>query len=110
MNLLFDMNISNRIIRLIEPYFPASIHVRQLPVPLSKDIDIWNYAVAHQFTIVTFDEDFFAWQLLKNNPPRVVWLRCGNMSTRDLADKLIRCKDEINQFIEGGDEILLEIY
>jgi len=57
MKLLFDENISFRILREIQSLFPDSIHVNSSKLEDNRDITIWNYAKQNNFTIVTFDED-----------------------------------------------------
>ena len=59
MKLLFDANLSFRLVKKTEEYFPQSIHVTdtELPNP-AKDIDIWNWSKNNDFIIVTNDEDF----------------------------------------------------
>lgn len=59
MKLLFDQNISFRLIRKITDLFPDSKQVRELSLENSTDIEIFNYAKKFGFTIVTFDSDFF---------------------------------------------------
>lgn len=55
MNLLFDQNISFRIINKIEDIFPGSISVRELGYDNPQDFDIWKYAKSNNFSIVTFN-------------------------------------------------------
>ena len=59
MKLLFDQNISFRIIKKVEDFLPSSSQVRLLGLENSNDIDIWEFAKAHDFNIVTFDTDFY---------------------------------------------------
>jgi len=58
MNLLFDQNISFRIIKWIDDIFPGSISVHDLENKNPHDLDIWKYAKASNYVIVTFDADF----------------------------------------------------
>ena len=64
MKLLFDQNISFRIVNKISHHFPESNQVRQLGLEDSTDIEIWNYAKKNGFTIVTFDTDFFDYSIM----------------------------------------------
>ncbi len=84
--LLFDQNISYRILRLLETDFPGSLHVSRcgMPVP-ATDLEIWDFAAKHHLTIVTFDEDFSDVLSVRGGPPKIVWLRMGNPSTHDIA-------------------------
>ena len=103
MKLLFDQNISFRIINKIGDFFPLSSQVRLLGLENSKDFEIWNYARENEFTIVTFDTDFYDISLIKGIPPKIVWLRLGNISTQDLANCLVKNQELIKEFIENID-------
>ena len=58
MKLLFDQNISFRIIKQLERVFPGSKQVKELGLENTSDIEIWEYAKINNFVIVTFDADF----------------------------------------------------
>lgn len=58
MKLLFDQNLSFRLVKQLEGHFPGSAHVRLLRMYTQDDRRIWQYAQAHSFTIVTQDADF----------------------------------------------------
>ena len=58
MKLLFDQNISHRLISLIQDILPKARQVRQIGIENYSDKQIWEYAKEHDFTIVTFDGDF----------------------------------------------------
>ena len=64
MNILFDQNISFRIIPLIQDIFPKAKQVRQLDLENESDKQIWEYAKQHDFIIVTFDSDFYDFSLV----------------------------------------------
>jgi len=58
LKLLFDQNISPKILRKINAYFPSSSHVRFESLTNASDHAIFTFAQANNFTIVTFDSDF----------------------------------------------------
>ena len=88
MKLLFDQNISFRIVGKIADCHPGSKQVRELGLTDAEDIDIWEYAQKNDFVIVTFDADFYDISLIYGCPPKIVWLRTGNLTTNLLADLL----------------------
>ena len=96
MKLLVDANISWRLLRTISQHFPDSVHVDNITpeIPL-KDLDIWNFALEHNYMILTNDEDFFELYVFKGFPPKLIILRTGNVSTRNLSKVLIDHKLEI---------------
>lgn len=73
MKLLFDENISYRILKYLIDIFPESLHISRIGVsfPVSDRI-IWEYAKKNDFVIVTFDENFEAFANLYGFPPKVI--------------------------------------
>ena len=59
MKLLFDQNISFRVVRGLETVFPLAKQIRELGLENSTDREIWEYAKREGYTIVTFDSDFY---------------------------------------------------
>jgi predicted nuclease of predicted toxin-antitoxin system len=59
MKLLFDQNISHRIIHKLKSIFPGCTQVRLEGLENATDTNIWNYAKKYGFSIVTFDADFY---------------------------------------------------
>ncbi len=68
MKLLFDQNISFRLIKKISKLYPESKQVRELGLKNSTDLEIFNYATKNSYTIVTFDSDFCDLNNLKKVP------------------------------------------
>jgi predicted nuclease of predicted toxin-antitoxin system len=54
-------------------------HVRRLGLGAVEDERIWQYAKVEGFVIVTMDEDFQNLSARFGPPPRVVWVRLGNV-------------------------------
>lgn len=90
--------------------YPYSEQVKRLGLLGKKDGLIWEYAKQYGFTIVTHDDDYEELSTLRGTPPKVVWLRTGNILTDELANLLIRHAEQIKQFIAAGEEGCLELY
>ena len=88
MRLLFDQNLSHRLLSDLEDLFPKSVHVRLLGLSEADDLTIWNYAIEHDFMIVTQDSDYADWNKLRGVPPGIIWLRCGNSTVDDIHSKI----------------------
>ncbi len=58
MRLLFDQNLSPRLVELLSDSYPASAHVQSSGLDRAPDETVWNYAKEHGFIIVTKDTDF----------------------------------------------------
>ena len=99
MKLLFDQNISFRIISKLKDVFPDAKQVRELGLENSTDREIWEYAKSKDYSIVTFDADFYDMSNLYGHPPRIIWLRTGNRKTDDLAKLLTDRSVIIQEFL-----------
>lgn len=89
MKLLFDQNLSHRLPACLADLFPDSAHVRAATLDRAPDDQVWEYASANNFCIVTQDSDFAERSRLYGAPPKVVWLRCGN-STPQQVEAILR--------------------
>lgn len=110
MKLLFDQNLSFRIVGQIDHLFSESSQVRMLGLDTADDLEIWELARDEGFTIVTKDSDFHELSLLKGPPPKVVWLKCGNVPTAVVVDLLIDHEDPIRAFLADDEVAYIEIY
>jgi predicted nuclease of predicted toxin-antitoxin system len=97
--LLFDQNISYRVVQKLTQAFPEAMQVKQAGLYNKSDKQIWLFAKKQDFTIVTFDSDFYDFASLYGHPPKIIWLRIGNTSTNHLADFLISKTEIIKSFI-----------
>lgn len=70
--LLFDQNISPRVIDHLADVYPNSVHVFTLGMGDALDIDIWQYAHDHDYVIVTKDADFSEFGVVKGFPPKII--------------------------------------
>lgn len=95
MKLLFDQNISFRLIKRINDIFPKARQVRELGIENATDNEIFEYAKKNKYSIVTFDSDFCDLNIIKGHPPKIIWIRTGNTTTKNL-ESIIRQKSEIS--------------
>ncbi|MBN7809409.1 DUF5615 family PIN-like protein [Algoriphagus sp. H41] len=109
MPLLFDQNISYRILKEISADFPDCKQVREVGLEGKTDREIWSWAKQAGFAIVTFDSDFADLSVLLNSPPKIIWLRLGNTSTKNIAQTLLSRKSEIRDFLSHEQEAILKI-
>jgi predicted nuclease of predicted toxin-antitoxin system len=110
MKLLFDQNISYRILNRLPELFTNSQQVRTVGLENETDLNIWEYARIYGYVIVTFDADFYDISLLKGCPPKIIWLRTGNLTTVEIAAQIILHSQQILAFGEMPDLSCLEIY
>ena len=89
MKLLFDNNISYKLVKRLSDISPNCLHVTDTSLPKpATDLDIWNWAKQNDCAIVTFDEDFEQLEILNGFPPKVILFRFGNTQTIKLEQIL----------------------
>lgn len=103
MKLLFDQNISYRLLKKIEHFYPEANQVRELGLENATDIKIWEFARENNYAIVTFDADFFDLSNLIGHPPKIIWLRMGNTTTNNLEKVFIEKRDLLEDFLSNPD-------
>jgi predicted nuclease of predicted toxin-antitoxin system len=79
--LLFDHNLSPRLVKSLADVYPDSNHVYTLGLDRVTDKEIWEYARQEDFLLVTKDADFSDLCMLLGFPPKVIWIRRGNCQT-----------------------------
>lgn len=107
MKLLFDENLSDRIIPHIIDIFPGSTHVKTEKLQETDDALIWSFAGRNAYTIVSKDSDFHQRSLLYGAPPKFVFLKIGNCSSASVIDLLRSEEVKLRSFIEDGHSSML---
>lgn len=102
MKLLFHQNISFRSVNLLHPTYSEAKHVKEFDLQHATDKQIWNFAKENQYSIVTFDSDFYDLVTLYEHPPKIIWLRIGNTTTQNLAKVLKSHFDSIKSFLSDS--------
>jgi predicted nuclease of predicted toxin-antitoxin system len=88
MTLLFDQNLSPRLVAAVADVFPESAHVRDLGLGRADETAVWDVARRHGYAIVSKDSDFHLRGFVEGHPPKVVWLQVGNCTTADIEARL----------------------
>ena len=90
MKLLFDANLSPKLVGRLAALFPGSVHVFDTGLArFTSDESVWEYARANGFTIVTADSDFLDLAQSRGTPPKVVQLESCNYRTAQV-ERLLR--------------------
>ena len=98
MKLLFDENLSRKLVARLSELYPASAHVADFGLLERPDREIWDFARQGGFVIVTTDADFYELAAGLGPPPKVVWLRRWTHPTRDAEFVLRRDAIRITEF------------
>lgn len=101
MKLLFDQNLSPRLVDLLSDLFAGSSHVQVAGLDRADDEAVWSYAQKNGFVIVTKDSDFQERSQITGSAPCVVWIRRGNCSTAKIAAIL---RNHAEQIVGLGQE------
>lgn len=100
MKLLFDENLSPRLPRALADLYPDSAHVHECGLGSADDARIWDYAKQNGFTIVSKDSDFQDRSVLHGHPPKFIWVRAENCSTKEIENLLRTAVAIIRQFMD----------
>ena len=107
MKLLFDENLSRRLVGALESEFPDSSHLDLHGIQGASDAVVWTFAREHGFTIVSRDNDFRQRAFVYGPPPKVIWLSVRNAGTGRISKLLRSSALKIGNFIGDPDEALL---
>jgi predicted nuclease of predicted toxin-antitoxin system len=107
--LLFDHNLSPRLVERLGDRYPGAQHVAAVGLERATDAQVWAYAGAHGYAIVTKDSDFNDTVVLQGSPPKVVWLRLGNCTTGAIERVLRAAAETVTAFLADPAADLLEL-
>lgn len=83
MKLLFDHNLSPRLVNRLADLYPDSNHLFNLKLDTAED---------------SVDSDFSELSLLRGFPPKVIWIRIGNCTINDIESLMRSQHLEIEKF------------
>ena len=109
MKLLFDENLSPKLVARLTAEFRDSIHVSRVGLDQADDMTVWEFAAASGLMIVTKDADFSEISLRLGAPPKVIWLRRGNCNVDDTVAMLHDHVDGIRTFLDDARSAVLVI-
>lgn len=69
MKLLFDHNLSPRLVRQLSDVFPHCAHVRDFSLHRADNLVVWQFAIENGFMIVSKDSDFHQLAFVNLNRP-----------------------------------------
>ena len=110
MKLLFDHNISHKLVTRLADVFPESSHTRLLNLSRTNDPQLWLIAKSNGFIFVSKDEDVAELAVLRGAPPKVIWLRIGNCKTTAIERSLRRNVTVIREFVADPERVVLELF
>ncbi len=109
MKLLFDQNLSHRLVTELENEFPDSKHLRDFAMAEAEDWEVWAFAASNGFVITTKDSDFYQRSLIHGPPPKVLWIRIGNADTSTIVAAFRNKLSSIHAFENDANTAILII-
>ncbi|WP_232834874.1 DUF5615 family PIN-like protein [Pleomorphovibrio marinus] len=87
-----------QILKFIPSQFSDSSSVKKEGLLNATDREIWKFAKENNYVIVTNYSDFNDLNLLYGFPPKIIWIRTGNLATQNLSRLLVENLEEILKF------------
>jgi predicted nuclease of predicted toxin-antitoxin system len=107
--LLIDQNLAAGLARHLADVFPGSRHVRDFGLRTGTDAAIAEVARREGFVILTKDGDFARSAWSRGALPKVILLRLGNCSTREIVSLLRERQADIVDLERGRRGPVLEL-
>lgn len=108
MKFLVDAQLPPSLAQHLRSLGHAASHVVDHGLRGGEDPDILALARQQGCCVITKDEDFQLHWLFGVRDVPIVWLRCGNISNRDLKSRVAALLPDILQRLEAG-ETLIEV-
>ncbi|MEM1118840.1 MAG: DUF5615 family PIN-like protein [Bacteroidota bacterium] len=108
--ILVDNNLSYRVASVLKATYKGIVHVSNVGLEAEADLVLWAYATNHQLSILTKDADFNHIQQMKGFPPKIIWIKSGNVPTKQIIALLKNKESAIKQFMDNPELGLLEIW
>lgn len=109
MKLLFDNNLSPKLVNQLGDLYPESSHVALLGLEEASDKDVWFHAKAENYCLVSKDSDFNELIASQGFPPKLIWIRLGNCTTSQVSTLLKTHHEIIHSFLENDEAAILEL-
>lgn len=109
MKLLFDNNLSHKLVERLADLFPGSSHVMIEGLDEADDIEIWKFAKEKEFAIISKDSDYIDLSIVHGSPPKIIWLKIGNCKV-SMIENLLRSQFiPLKIFLEDSQSDIIEI-
>ena len=109
MAMLVDQNLPRDLESILGRDFPGTLHVRSLALERAADSVIWTTARARGLAILSKDLDFRHRSAVLGHPPKVILVRRGNYSTREVCALLVGATPVMRTFLADPATSLLAI-
>jgi predicted nuclease of predicted toxin-antitoxin system len=101
---LIDENLSRRLKVILAPIFPNCSHVADFSLLRADDDAIHARAKAEGLALLSRDDDFRGLVERYGAPPKLVFVRLGNVSTIEVAEAIALQQNEFNTFLSSAED------
>ena len=106
MKLLVDAQLPPVLVDWLRRQGHEAAHVAEWSLLAASDAEIWAWAAAGRYVIVTKDADFEGLSTTDREGPRLLWLRVGNIRNRGLISRLALEWPRIEQAFADGARVV----
>jgi len=110
LRLLFDQNLSPALVERLADLYPGSTHVYRVGLDRASDLAVWIAAREQGYAIATQDVDYSDLSALFGFPPKVIWIRRGNCSTREIEAVLRLHFDAVTALMDDPNLGILALF
>jgi predicted nuclease of predicted toxin-antitoxin system len=104
--ILFDENLSPKLVRLLADLYPGSESVLEIGLAATPDSTILDYAQASGFVIATKDRGYSRMASVPGGP-KVIWVRGDNCGTAQIEEMLRRFAVRVAEFEQSAAPFLV---
>lgn len=106
MKFLVDNQLPSALAKLLVSRGHDASHVLDLGLDSATDTEIWNYANANSFVLITKDEDFSRRASQPSASVQVVWVRRGNCRKAALLSAFDSVFSQLEAALQTGDHLI----
>ncbi len=103
MKLLLDENLSRRIVPALQQRFPGTSQVALLGLQRATDVELCDFAAAHDFVMCSKDDDFQRLVAARTYRPKLVRVALGNVGNDQVLAALLAAAERIEAALTQGD-------
>lgn len=106
MKFLVDNQLPSALAKFLVSHGHQATHVLDVGLDGATDTDIWKFADANSFVLITKDEDFFQRASRPDAAVQVVWVRLGNCRTTALLSTFDSLLSQIQTALQDGNRVV----
>ncbi len=110
MKLLLDENLSRRIVPFLQTDYPDSTQITLVNMETASDREVWQFAKKNDYVIVTKDSDFYDLSLILGTPPRIIWIKTGNVTKSAITNLLLQNREQLETMFISDGKACVELY